>query len=263
MTYETIRVEHEGDVAVLTLNDPATLNAMGLQMAAEIREAAWELSNPEPKARCLLLTGEGRAFCSGANLSGTGGGEFTSRDSQDALRRFYHPALMALRDLPMPIVSAVHGPAAGVGMSFALMADMVCASKEGYFLQAFARIGLIPDGGATYLLPRLVGPRRAAELSMLADKLFAEQALEWGLINRVFDDREALMAGARELATRLAQGPRSLVMMREAFWKTFENTYEQQLELEAKLQAQAGRTADALEGRNAFLEKRTAQFQGQ
>ncbi len=262
MSYNTIRIEHEGDVAVLTLDDPATLNAMGLEMAAEIREAVWDLGHPEPKARCLLLTGEGRAFCSGANLSGSGSGNLSSRDSQDALRRFYHPALMALRELPMPIVAAVHGPAAGVGMSFALMADMVCASKEGYFLQAFARIGLIPDGGATYLLPRLVGRQRAVELSMLAEKLYAEKAQEWGLVSRVFDDREALMEGARELAQRLAEGPRSLVLMRNAYWETWANTYEQQLELEARLQSEAGRSDDAREGRAAFLEKRKAVFTG-
>jgi 2-(1,2-epoxy-1,2-dihydrophenyl)acetyl-CoA isomerase len=162
----------------------------------------------------------------------------------------------------MPMVTAVHGPAAGVGMSFALMADIVCASKEGYFLQAFARIGLVPDGGATFLLPRLIGWGRAVELSMLAEKLPAERAHEWGLVNRLYEDREALMEGASEMAQRLARGPRSLALIRRAYWATWQNSYEQQLDLEARSQGEASATEDAKEGRDSFLEKREARFQG-
>ena len=147
-------------------------------------------------------------------------------------------------------------------MSFALMGDIVCASKAGYFLQAFARIGLVPDGGATFLLPRLVGWGRAIELSLLAEKLYAEKAEQWGLVNRVFEDREALMEGAMEMAQRLARGPRSLVLIRKAFWETWSNSYEQQLDLEARLQKEAGATADAKEGTAAFVEKREARFEG-
>lgn len=160
------------------------------------------------------------------------------------------------------MVSAVHGPAAGVGMSFALMADIVCASSDAYFLQAFARIGLVPDGGATFLLPRLIGWGRAVELSMLAEKLPAERAHEWGLVNRVYDDRDALMEGAREMALRLARGPRSLALIRRAYWSTWQNSYEQQLDLEARLQGEAGATEDSKEGVAAFLEKRESRFQG-
>lgn len=262
MSYNKILLDFEDAVAVVRLNDPATLNAMDLEMAEELDDALTEVAAPDKGARCLLLTGAERAFCSGANLAAKGSGGRSAKSSADALRRWYHPALLALRDLEMPIVTAVHGPAAGVGMSFAMMGDMICASKQGYFLQAFARIGLVPDGGATFLLPRLVGWGRAVELSMLAEKLPAEQAQEWGLVNRVFDDEDALMAGARELAQRLAKGPRSLVLMRRAYWATYQNSYEQQLEVEAQLQREAGRTEDSREGTAAFLEKRAAEFKG-
>ena len=144
--------------------------------------------------------------------------------ARERLRYDFHPLLMALRDLEMPMVTAVHGPAAGVGMSFAIMADMVCASKEGYFLQAFARIGLVPDGGATFLLPRLIGWGRAVELSMMAEKLPAEKAYDWGLVNRLFDDRDSLMSGALEIARRLAKGPRSLAMIRREYWESWRNS---------------------------------------
>jgi len=160
------------------------------------------------------------------------------------------------------MVSAVNGAAAGVGMSLAIMADIVCASKNAYFLQAFARIGLVPDGGATFLLPRLIGWGRAMELSMLAEKLPAETAREWGLVNRLFEDQAQLMTGAMAIARQLADGPRSLGMIRRAYWESTRNSYEQQLDLEAVIQGQAGRTEDFKEGVTAFLEKRPAAFKG-
>ena len=171
--------------------------------------------------------------------------------------------MFELRGLEMPMVTAVNGVAAGVGMSFAMMGDIVCASQEAYFLQAFARIGLIPDGGATYLLPRLVGWGRAMELSLLAERLPAATAQEWGLVNRVFADTEALAAGSMELAQRLANGPRSLALIRKAYWQSWGNSYEQQLELEAQLQNEAGRSSDFREGVSAFLQKRDAAFKGE
>ena len=163
----------------------------------------------------------------------------------------------------MPIVSAVNGAAAGVGMSLAIMADMVCASKNAYFLQAFARIGLVPDGGATFLLPRLIGWGRAMELSLLAEKLPADKAMDWGLVNRLYDDPAALMDGAMGIARQLANGPRSLALIRRAYWESTRNSYEQQLDQEARLQIVAGQTADFKEGVAAFREKRPARFSGQ
>ena len=259
MSYERVSLEFDGKVAVLKFNHPEVLNAIGGQMLDDLLGAVREIATAGTAARCLLLAGEGRAFCSGANLTDRA----VRTSAGEALRTKYHPVLCALRDLEMPMVSAVHGAAAGVGMSFALMADMVCASKDAFFLQAFARIGLVPDGGATFLLPRLIGWGRALELSLLADRLPAEKAYEWGLINRLYDDQATLMAGAMDLAKRLADGPRSLGLIRRLYWDTWNNGYEQQLDLEARLQNAAGQTADFREGVMAFLEKRQAKFTGE
>mgnify|MGYP000940315882 FL=1 len=263
MSYERIKLEYEGNIAVLKFNHPEVMNAVGARMLTELQTAVREIRDQGPAVRALLITGEGRGFCAGANLADE---ERTQqRETQgagDGLRTGYHPLLLGMRDLEVPIVTAVNGAAAGVGMSFALMGDIVCAGRSAFFLQAFARIGLIPDGGATYLLPRLVGWARAKELSLLADRLPAEQALEWGLINRVFDD-EALVPEAMKLAERLAKGPRSLALIRKAYWQSAVNSYEAQLDLEAQLQNQAGWSTDFKEGVSAFLEKRDAAFTGQ
>jgi 2-(1,2-epoxy-1,2-dihydrophenyl)acetyl-CoA isomerase len=246
-------------VAVIAFDDPATLNAIGRAMRRDIARALEAIEGPGSGARCLLLTGEGRAFSSGANLAEA---DEPDRDVGASLREWYNPTLLRLRDLPMPIVAAVNGPAAGIGMSFALAADIVLAARTAYFLQAFARIGLVPDGGASWVLPRRIGFARAIELAMLAEKLPAETALAWGLINRVVDDG-ALMAEATGLARRLAQGPtRSYALLRRLYWASLENGYAEQLALEAETQAQAGRTADHREGVRAFLEKRAARFGG-
>ena len=256
-----MQLDIEGRVAVLKFNHPEVMNAVGKQMLVDFADALADIRARGTDVRCLLLTGNGRGFCAGANLADDST-DTKPRPAGSALRSAYHPLMFELRDLPMPIVTAVNGPAAGVGMSFALMGDMVCASKSGYFLQAFARIGLIPDGGSTYLLPRLVGRARAMELSMMAERLPAEQALEWGLINRLFEDNDALMEGAMALAEKLANGPRSLSLIRKAYWATWQNSYEQQLDLEAQLQNEAGATGDFREGVSAFLEKRDAEFEG-
>jgi len=236
------------------------MNAVGNQMLQDFSTALEAIKNPKNGARCLLLTGIGRAFCAGANLGEEDPND--GRQAGDALRKSYHPLLFQLRDLNIPIATAVNGAAAGVGMSFALIGDIVCASKSAYFLQAFARIGLVPDGGSTFLLPRLIGWGRALELSMLAERLPAEQAAEWGLVNRIFDDADHLISGALEVANQLANGPKSLALMRKAYWNTWENSFEQQLHLEAQLQDEAGRTEDFQEGVAAFTDKREAKFQG-
>ena len=247
-----------GNVAVLRFNHPEVLNAIGADMLEGLNDALREVQDPNNGARCLLVTGEGRGFCAGANLADP------KRDKAAGplLRAGYHPLLLGLRDLEMPIVTAVNGAAAGVGMSLAILGDIVCASKGAFFLQAFARIGLVPDGGATFMLPRLVGWGRAVELSLLAERLPAEKAEQWGLVNRVFDDNAALMDGAHAIAEQLANGPRSLALIRRLYWATWHNAYEQQLDLEARLQAEAGRSQDHAEGVRAFFDKRDPRFVG-
>ncbi len=264
MSYERILLEQDDNLAIIRLNHPEVLNATDPQMVGELKDAVLHLRAPDSRARALLLTGVGRAFCSGANLSGRGDHpeSAVTPTARENLRDNYHPLLLALRDLEMPIVTAVHGAAAGVGMSFALLGDLVCASRQAFFLQAFARIGLVPDGGATFMLPRLIGWGRAVELSLLAERLPAEKAYEWGLVNRLYDDQESLLEGATALARRLANGPRSLALIRRAYWATWQNVYEQQLDLEATLQAEASATEDSREGVLAFLEKRPAEFKG-
>ncbi|MEZ5557292.1 MAG: enoyl-CoA hydratase/isomerase [Pseudomonadales bacterium] len=259
---ERMALDFDGKVAVLKFNHPEVMNAVGAQMLADFTDAVRQVRDPANGARCLLLTGEGRGFCAGANLQDEGRAE-RKGGAGDGLRSGYHPLLFALRELPMPIVTAVNGAAAGVGMSFAIMGDIVCASKNAFFLQAFARIGLIPDGGSTFMLPRLVGWGRALELSMLAERLPAEKAYEWGLVNRLYDDNDALLDGAMTLARGLADGPKSIALIRKAYWNTWHNSFEQQLDLEAQLQNEAGASRDFAEGVKAFLEKRDAQFKGE
>lgn len=262
MDYEKIELEYVGNVAVLKFNAPDVLNAISIDMVGELSHGVRTVAASD--ARCLLLTGVGRAFCAGANLQGRGdsGSSSAMATAGSALEAHYHPLMNQLRNLDIPMVSAVNGPAVGVGMSFAIMADLVVAAKSAYFMQAFARIGLVPDGGSTYYLPRMIGWSRAMELSLLAERLPAEQAMAWGLVNRVFEDAE-LMPGALALAERLAKGPRSLGMIRRLYWESPNNSFEEQLQLEANMQAAAGNTADNREGVRAFLEKRDPEFKGE
>ncbi|MDA1075530.1 MAG: enoyl-CoA hydratase-related protein [Proteobacteria bacterium] len=259
---ERMSLAFDGNVAVLKFNHPEVMNAVGGQMLEDFAEALHDIRDPANGARGLLLTGEGRGFCAGANLQDDRQGKRRG-GSGDGLRSGYHPLLLTIRDLNIPVVTAVNGAAAGVGMSFAMMGDLVCASKNAFFLQAFARIGLVPDGGSTFMLPRLVGWGRAMELSMLAERLPAEKAYEWGLVNRLFDDNDALMEGAMALTRRLANGPKSIGLIRQAYWNTWHNAFEQQLDLEARLQSEAGASGDFKEGVAAFLEKRDASFKGE
>jgi 2-(1,2-epoxy-1,2-dihydrophenyl)acetyl-CoA isomerase len=262
MAYETLILTFDEGVALLTLNDPARLNAVSRTMLQEFNRVMDDIEEPTNGARCLVMTGAGRGFCSGANLQERAKPSPAPSPQDDVLTTYYYPFLRRLRHLNMPFITAVNGPAAGVGMSFALMGDLVLASKTAYFLQAFRRVGLMPDGGSTYLLPRLIGLARAMELAMLAEKLPAETALEWGLINRVYDP-EDLMPAAMQLAKELAAGPTvSLRLIRQAIWQSLENTYEQQLEVEHRGQNEARNTADFREGVAAFLDKRPAKFQG-
>ena len=257
MDYETIELEIKDQVAIIRLNRPDVKNALNTQMRAEVTQCVSQMGK---EARVVVITGSGSAFCSGQDL---GDRKSVSQiDLERTLRDEYEPMLRSILDCPVPTIAAINGAAAGAGANLALAADVVIACDSAYFLQAFARIGLIPDGGATYLLPRLVGWGRAMELSLLAERLPAATAQEWGLVNRVFADTEALAAGSMELAQRLANGPRSLALIRKAYWQSWGNSYEQQLELEAQLQNEAGRSSDFREGVSAFLQKRDAAFKG-
>jgi 2-(1,2-epoxy-1,2-dihydrophenyl)acetyl-CoA isomerase len=263
MEFERVKLDIEENVGVLTLNHPEVMNAVSAEMLGGLMNALDHLEQPRHGVRCLLVTGAGRGFCAGANLQPRAEGSRASGDAGSVLETLYHPFLRRLRELPMPIVTAVNGAAAGVGMSFALMGDLCVAARSAYFLQAFRRIGLIPDGGSTWILPRLVGKARAMELSLLGERLPAEKALEWGLISRVFDDPE-LLTKAKEIAHDLANGPTvSLRLIRRLYWESPDNTYEEQLNLERQMQRIAGNSNDFAEGVRAFLEKRPAKFKGE
>jgi 2-(1,2-epoxy-1,2-dihydrophenyl)acetyl-CoA isomerase len=260
MTYETITLDISDQIATITLNRPERLNAASLDMADEINNA---VSGNLGDARVLLISGAGRAFCSGADLQARGASSLTGGEtSYAALTRHYNPLMMNLARLNVPVITAVNGPAAGVGCSIALCGDFVLAGKSGYFLQAFVNIGLVPDGGASWMLPRLVGKARATQMMMLGERISGEQAADWGLIYKCVDDAD-LMSEARALATRLANGPTiAYATMRKNFLTAMENSYAEALLAEAEGQRIAGGTEDAREGGKAFLEKRKPEFKG-
>jgi 2-(1,2-epoxy-1,2-dihydrophenyl)acetyl-CoA isomerase len=262
MGYQEIVVETHERVGVLRLNMPARLNAMTIRMVEEIDAALDELT---ARCRAVVLTSAGRAFCSGIALDSALLPASVTREQRDVgqvLQSHINPLMSKLRDLPVPWITAVRGAAAGVGASFALAGDLVVASDTAYFLQAFARIGLVSDGGATHLLVRTIGRVRAMELMLLADRLPAAKALEWGLINRVVPDA-VLDEEALKLAATLADGPSvALGLMRRATWSALDAPWHEVLRSEREMQAIAGRSSDFDEGIAAFNEKRAAKFTG-
>ena len=262
MQFKHVTLEFDGPVAVLKLDHQEVMNAVSMDMLGGLSDALDAIEDKRDEVRCLVLTGAGRAFCTGANLQGRNNQTSGRSNAGQSLEIGFHPFLRRLRRLHCPIVSAVNGPAAGAGMSFALMGDMILCARSSYFLQAFRRIGLVPDCGSTWLLPRLIGKARSVELSLMGERLPAEKALEWGLINRVHDDG-VLMEEAMKLARDLANGPTiALSLIRKLYWDSEENSFEEQLNLEYESQRIAGSTADFKEGVSAFLEKRPAQFKG-
>ena len=264
MAYQHIIFDEADGIATLTLNRPERMNALHTELIAEMIHAVDRVRD-EGTARVLVMTGAGRAFCSGADLvSGTAaglGGEGPI-DAGKALETHFNPLLERLFALPVPCITAVNGPAAGAGCSFALAGDIVIAGKSAYFLQAFINIGLVPDVGSTWMLPRLAGKARAQAMMMLGEKIPAETAADWGMIYKVVDDAE-LAAAVQAIATKLAKGPtRSYALIRHGIRDCLDGSLTEALAVERRNQRQAGRSADFAEGVAAFVQKRPAVFSG-
>jgi len=261
MSYQTILFEQQAGVARLTLNRPDKLNSFNVEMHLEVRDAL-ETTRNDQTARVLILTGSGRGFCAGQDLGDRAvspGGEV---DLGESIEKYYAPLVRSLRSLPMPVVCAVNGVAAGAGAQVALACDIVIAAKSASFIEPFCKLGLIPDTGGTYFLPRLVGTARAMAISMLGEKISAEQAAAWGLIWRAVDDAD-LSKTVAATAAQLASGPtRGLARIKEAIYASANNRFEQQLDLERDLMKELGRSHDYREGVAAFLEKRAPKFEG-
>jgi len=257
MNYTTIKLAIRNDVAILTLNRPDVMNALNTQMRAEIAHAVKEAGTT---ARVLVITGAGRAFCSGQDLGDRANA--ADIDLERTLRDEYLPMLKAIFESPIPTIAAVNGAAAGAGANLALATDVVIASESAMFLQAFTRIGLIPDAGGTYWLPRQIGAARAMGAALFAEPIKARQAADWGMIwEAIPEDEFAEHWWAR--AIKLAQGPTAAYRhVKEAIRGSYDNSLDDQLALEARLQGECGKTRDFKEGVLAFLEKRPANYEG-
>lgn len=256
MNFQTIDLAIEG-VATLTFNRPDKLNSFTTAMHAELREALSAI-RADTNVRCLLITGKGRGFCAGQDLAD----EVASADIGATVERDYNPLVRSLTTLPMPVICAVNGIAAGAGANIALACDIVLAARSASFIQAFCKIGLVPDSGGTWTLPRVVGHARAMALTLLGEKISAEKAETWGMIWKCVDDAD-LMAEALKLAKHLAIQPtKGLAMTKQAIHAAGTHTLDQQLDLERDLQAAAAASDDFKEGVNAFLEKRAPVFKG-
>jgi 2-(1,2-epoxy-1,2-dihydrophenyl)acetyl-CoA isomerase len=261
-SHETVDLTADGPAARILLNRPEALNAWNEQFGLDLLDAVKAVSDDEA-IRAVLITGAGRGFSSGADLKEQRrAGEGGPPDLSARLKEVYHPIITGLRELPKPVIAAVNGPAVGIGCSLALAADLIVAAESAYFLLAFVNIGLIPDGGSTAFLPARIGYARAAEMAMLGERVPAQQALEWGLINRVVPD-DRLEAEAGELLERLANGPtRSYAGSKRLLNRRMYADLAGQLEAEADAQRDQGHSPDFIEGVTAFVEKRPANFTG-
>jgi 2-(1,2-epoxy-1,2-dihydrophenyl)acetyl-CoA isomerase len=262
MADEMVTLEIEDGAARITLNRPDSLNSWNEEFGLEL-QAAVERVGASDSVRAVMITGAGRGFSSGADLSEQRAGvEGGPPDLSARLLELYNPIILGVRELPQPVIAAVNGPAAGIGCSLALACDLVIAAESSFFLLAFVRIGLVPDGGATTILPARIGAARAAEMALLGERVGAATALEWGLINRVVPDQD-LEQAATLLLAHLAQGPtRAYANIKRLLNRTLYAGLEQQLEAEAKAQREQGQTADFIEGVLAFSEKRPPKFTG-
>jgi 2-(1,2-epoxy-1,2-dihydrophenyl)acetyl-CoA isomerase len=262
MAYEFLSREIADGVATITLRRADVLNSFHRPMAAELRRALDE-AGADDAVRAVVITGAGRAFSAGQDLAeAVPPGAAELPDVGEIVRDSYNPIVRAIRDLPKPVIAAVNGVAAGAGANIALACDLVIAAEGASFIQAFSKIGLIPDSGGTFLLPRLVGRARATALMMLGEKVTAERALAWGMIHDVVPDA-TLLDVAHSLAARMAAMPtRSFALTKRALNASWTNDLDAQLALEEELQREAGRTADYVEGVRAFQEKRAPRFTG-
>jgi len=261
---ETVNVSLADGVATIQLNRPEALNAWNKQFGEDLL-AALHRAAEDDDVRAVLIEGAGRAFSSGADLKDFSGGETTPDGRPDVYKTLterYHPIMLAIREMPKPVIASVRGPAVGIGCSLALCCDLIVAGESAYFLLAFVNIGLVPDGGSSLFVPSRIGIARATELMMLGERLPASRALEWGLINRVFPD-ERLAEEAASLAQRLASGPtRSYAGTKRQLNNWLYARIEEQLELEAQIQREMASSEDFLEGAMAFVEKRPTRFLG-
>ncbi|HEY3249324.1 MAG TPA: enoyl-CoA hydratase-related protein [bacterium] len=256
---ETILLDQRDGVLTITLNRPDVLNAFNDQMSTEMTDAL-RLAERDPTVRCVVITGAGRGFCSGQDLRDRAGN--TKFSFVESLRHRYNPIILKLRAIEKPVLAAVNGVAAGAGCSLALACDLRLASEKASFIEIFARVGLVPDSGSTYFLPRLIGLGRALELSFLADPISASDALRIGLVNWMVPETD-LAARTDEIARRLAQGPtKGFGLIKRAMNRNLDADLASALDYEALMQEAAGRTDDHREGVDAFLEKRTANFEG-
>lgn len=263
--FETIELEINELCAILRLNRPDRLNSFNAQMHQEIKQALGliEAGQKDRSIRSVLLTGAGRGFCAGQDLSDRNvAADDKAPDLGESIEKNYKPLVMRIRVLGLPVVAAVNGVAAGAGANIAFACDIVFAAKSASFIQSFSKLGLIPDTGGSWILPRLLGPARAMGLALLGDKVSAEQAEQWGLIWKCVED-DKLMEVATQCAKNLAKGPTfGYAQTKKAIWASSTNEFETQLDLERDLMTECGKTTDYREGVAAFIEKRPAVFQG-
>jgi 2-(1,2-epoxy-1,2-dihydrophenyl)acetyl-CoA isomerase len=262
---ETVKVTIADGVGTVALNRPESLNAWNKQLGVDLLAAVRHVSEDDA-VRAVVVTGTGRAFSSGADLRDLSGRDDLTPEGRPDVRRVlterYHPIIVGIREMPKPVVAAVHGPAVGIGLSLALCCDLIVAAESAYFMLAFVNIGLVPDGGSSLFVPTRVGFSRAIELAMLGERLYAPQALEWGLINRVVSD-DRLGEEVAALAARLSAGPtRSYAGTKRQLNRWLYARMDEQLEFEADIQQEMAGSDDFVEGATAFAQKRAPRFSG-
>src|SRR5947209_888788 len=261
-SYETVNLLRDGAAVRVELNRPETMNAWNKQFGRDLLDAVGAVAG-DSSVRAVEIGGAGRGFSSGADLrAGFDPTPEGHPDVRSVLRELYHPIILGLREMPKPVVAAVNGPAVGIGCSLAMASDLIVAARSAYFLLAFVNVGLVPDGGSSVFVPARAGFTRAMQMSLLGERVFAEQALEWGLINRVVDD-DSLAGDVGALVDRLAAGPtRSYAGTKRQLNARVYAGIEQQLELEAQIQQEQAASSDFIEGVTAFVQKREARFEG-